>query len=114
MTKDLFKRFTLLVPERDFLSRLDWIEHKSWILLMMVFIMFSSAAFVLAVGVNSSFLRSQPAHLILGLATAIPVLTAFLFLFSAAKKLESLIIRFFAKLKSRRFIADMKKRLTNH
>lgn len=83
-------------------------------MLMVIFIMFSLAALASAVSVNSHFLKSQPAQLLVGIVALIPVSTAFLLFFSAARRMENRIIRFFAKLKSRRFIADLRKRLTNH
>ena len=103
-----------MVSERDSLSRLEWIEHKSWIMLISFFIMFSLIAVASAVCVNSHFLRSQPAQMLVGAAALIPVLTVFLLFFSVVRKVENQIIRFFAKLKSRRFIADLRKRLTDH
>lgn len=71
-------------------------------------------AFALAYGVNVPFGESNPGHTLAGLGTLILALTAFLLFLAVVKKVEHSIIRFFAKLKSRRFLTDVKKRLISH
>ncbi len=101
----------VLLNERDLMGRLDFIEHNSWIMLMAFFITFCLVALAAGFGVNPRFLRSQPAQTLVSLAGFIPLLIGFILLFSVVSRAENRIIRFFAKLKSRKFIRDLRRRL---
>lgn len=96
------------------MSRLDYIEHQSWIILMFFFFLNCLFAFSMAFGVNADFGESHPGHMLAGLGTLILALMAFVLFLAVVNRMEEPIIRFFAKLKSRRFIADLKRRLPNH
>jgi hypothetical protein len=96
------------------MSRLDYIEHRSWIILMFFFSLNCVFAFAMAFGVSASFGESHPGYMLAGLGTLILALTAFVLFLAVVSKVENSIIRFFAKLKFRSYIANLKKRLPNH
>ncbi len=96
------------------MSRLDSIEHQAWIILIFFFSLNCLFAFAMAYGVNVPFGESHPGYLLAGLGTLILALTGFILFLAVVNRLEARIIRFFAKLKFRRFIANLKKRLPNH